>query len=322
MGIETVLVTGSTGTIGVATVRELSDAGYRVASIDQVSSEETPADDHWTGDLLDPDFVQTAVEESGADAIIHLGTIPHPLGRPGHETYESNALTTYHVLEAAHSHDVERVAIASSINAMGAVFQEEPTEVEYLPVDEEHPTTPRDPYALGKRTIELQAAGFARKVGSPDAVATLRFPWVASIEQIHEHLVESDRTLDGIESDAFATRDDLFAYLARDDAARALKRCIEADFSGHETFFTTAADTNMETPTEDLMDACYPDADHGDVSGTDSLVSCEKARRVLDWEPTVSWRDLAATERTDVAAEWRAARRQARDRQGLTRRVQ
>ncbi|MFB6150527.1 MAG: NAD-dependent epimerase/dehydratase family protein [Haloarculaceae archaeon] len=292
MSSKTVLVTGSNGTVGRGVVTELSRAGYRVVSVDRDGGSPPGADVHRRGDLLDQETVESVVGETSPEGIIHLGTLPHPVGRSGHKTYRSNVMTTYHLLEVADDHDVEDVCIASSINALGAVFQTSPMEVEYLPVDEDHPATPRDPYALGKRTIELQAAGFGRREGSPASVATLRFPWVGTRETMWELLVDADRTLAGLGEDPHAARDDLFAYVARDDAARALRRGLEADFEGHETFFATAADTTMETPTERLVSARYPDASSREFSGTESLVDSGKARELLGWEPRTSWREL------------------------------
>lgn len=311
MTIDTVLVTGSNGGVGGAAVAELDGAGYDVASFDREGGCPDGADRHWTGDLLEPETVAAVVRESDADAIVHLGTLPHPEGRPGHETYRSNAMTTYHVLEAAADHGIERVSLASSLNAVGGVFQEAPMAVEYLPMDEDHPVSPRDPYALGKRTIELQADGFARRVGPPTAVASFRLPFVAGPDAMRERFLEPDRTLDGIEPGAWVTRDDLFAYVGRRDAARALRRGIEADFSGHERFFLSARDTTAGTPTPELVERCYPDASVGDLDGFDALISAEKAERLLDWEPRVSWRDLSS----DLADAGRAAtgRRGAQD---------
>jgi len=295
MRLETVLVTGSNGTVGAGVVEELARAGYRVVSVDREAGPPAAAETHRTADLLDPAAVERVVAESDPDAVVHLGTIPHPLDRPGHETYESNAMTTYHVLEAAAEAGVERVALASSINAIGAVFQETPMEVEYLPVDEDHPVTPRDPYALGKRTIELQADGFARRVGEPSSVASFRFPFVVDAAAMRRWFFEPERTLDGIDEESRATRNDLFAYVALSDAARAIRRGIETDLGGHERFSVSAPDTTMETPTDVLLEECYPEADADDLSGRDPLVSTEKARRLLDWEPERSWRDVAGT---------------------------
>ena len=306
-GAETVLVTGATGGIGAAAVRAFAEAGYRVVGIDLESAEGTAADTLLTGDLLDPDVVDDAVAESGADAVVHLGTVPDPSGRPGHVTYRSNAMTSYHVLAAAANQDVDDVVLASSINAMGASFQEAPTDVRYLPVDEDHPLTPRDPYALGKQTVELQADGFARRVGAPGSVVSVRYPWVGDIEGLREKFVESDRTLDGIGPRSWASRNDLFAYVARPDAVRLLVRAVEADVEGHEVVFASAPDTSMATSSERLARECYPDADVGKLSGTDPLVDCSKARDLLGWEAQIRWRDLASD--ANVAAEWQAARR-------------
>lgn len=313
-GTETVLVTGANGGVGSAAVRGFVDRGYRVVGIDLEDTTDSPADEHHTGDLLDPEFVDRTVGTVEPDAIVHLGTLPNPVGRPGHVTYRSNAMTTYHVLEAAANHGVGDVVVASSINAMGASFQADPMEVEYLPVDEGHPLTPRDPYALGKRTIELQADGFGRRNGPPGSIVSVRYPWVGSLDGLREQFVETDRTLEGIPDRAYATRNDLFAYIARPDAVRLLVRAVEADVVGHETVFAAAADTTMAAPSKRLAVEYYPDAEHGDIPGTQSLIDCSKARRLLGWEPKISWRDLASD--ANVAAEWEAARRR-REREGL-----
>jgi|GEM_PF-156926 len=319
-GVETVLITGATGGIGSAAVRAFADADYRVAGIDIESAEETAADTLLTGDLLDPDVVDEAVETSGADAVVHLGTLPNPSGRPGHVTYRSNAMTTYHVLEAAANHDVENVVLASSINAMGASFQEAPMDVRYLPVDEEHPLTPRDPYALGKQTIELQADGFARRLGAPHSIVSVRFPWVGDVDGLREKFVEPDRALSDLGPGSWATRNDLFAYVARPDAVRLLVSAVETDVDGHEAVFASAPDTSVATSSERLAEECYPDADVGDLSGTEALLDCSKARELLGWEAEISWRDVASD--ANVAAEWQAARRRRQaDSETLSRRI-
>lgn len=84
-------------------------------------------------------------------------------------------MSAYHVLEAAADLGLESVVLPSSINVMGAVFQEAPTDVRYLPVDEDHPLTPRDPYALGKQTTEAIGDGFGRRPAGP-TISSVRYP--------------------------------------------------------------------------------------------------------------------------------------------------
>lgn len=312
MGSDTVLVTGSNGALGRATVAELTDAGYDVVGYDREPAGVDGVRTHRTGDLLDAGAVADAVRAADADGIVHLGTLTDAETRPGHETYRHTVTAAYNVLAAAEEYGVERVTLASSVDVVGGVEADAATEVRYLPVDEDHPVAPRGPAALGKRTIEVQADGFARRAGAPHRVATLRFPWVATAATLRERLVHDDRTLDGLDDAADAGREDLFAYVASTDAARAIRCALEADFSGHETCNVAAADTTMATPTLELVARCFPGIPAEGLSGHDALVDCGTAARVLGWEPTVTWRDLDERDDRGVAAEWRAARRKSR----------
>ena len=52
------------------------------------------------------------------------------------------------------------------------------------------------------------------------------------------------------------------------------------------------ADTCMTTPSADLLAAVYPDVPlRGDVTGHRTLLSIERARQDLGYEPAHSWRD-------------------------------
>jgi nucleoside-diphosphate-sugar epimerase len=317
MAIQTVAVTGGMGLIGQAVLTELREAGYTTVSLDRTdprhaeSADNTPdlaADEALEVDLLDAGEVYGALASSDADAVVHLGTLRSPMHHPGHVTYESNVMTSYNVLEAATELALEAACLASSINAMGSSFQSttsvfatgDPIEVDYLPVDEEHPLTPRDPYAVSKQALEITADGFGRLDHGPDAISTIRFPWVARTSELMERLVDADRSLtrvlDAAPPDGAGVpvgRDDLYAYLHLDDAARIARRAIEADFDGNERFWAVARDTSVDAPTAELVGRAFPNArTTRAIDGHESLVTCEKARDLLGWEPQVSWRDL------------------------------
>ena len=288
MSIDRVAVTGANGKIGEAVVREFADAGYETVNLARGKRREDAADGYRTTDLLDAGETYGSLAASDADAVVHMGTIPWPARHPEHVTFESNAMSAYHVLEAATELGLETVVLPSSINAMGADYQEAPTDVRYLPVDEAHPLTPRDPYALGKRTTEVLGDGFGRRTDAPQ-VASLRFPWVPSDEQVRERIAGTDRSLAAVRDSGRST---LFSYLHLADAATIARAAVEADFDGHEAFWAVAADTNVAAPSERVAAECYPDAEiRGSLDGHESLVSIEKARDLLGWEPTHSWRD-------------------------------
>jgi nucleoside-diphosphate-sugar epimerase len=292
MTIERVAVTGGNGKIGTAILEEFAEHGYDTVDVARGKRREGVSDEYRTTDLLDAGQVYGAFAASDPDAVVHMGTIPSPTSHAGHTTFESNVMSAYHVLEAATALDLEAVVLPSSINVMGADFQDAQTDVRYLPVDEDHPLTPRDPYALGKHTTEVLGDGFARRPDTPQ-VASLRYPWVATSEELREAYAESDRTLAGVRESDWSGRSTLFSYLHRDDAASVARRAVEADLEGHEAFWAVAADTNAAVPSERLAAEFFPEAEvRGELDGSESLISTGKARGLLDWEPERSWRDL------------------------------
>jgi hypothetical protein len=57
-------------------------------------------------------------------------------------------------------------------------------------------------------------------------------------------------------------------------------------------FVIAAADTVMNRPSADLMAEAYPEVELRDgVGGFGTLLSIEKARQRLGYEPAFSWRD-------------------------------
>jgi nucleoside-diphosphate-sugar epimerase len=71
-----------------------------------------------------------------------------------------------------------------------------------------------------------------------------------------------------------------------------VRKALEADLTGYDVFIIANADTCMTTPSAELAAAVFPDVPlTRPVSGTETLLSIDKARRVLGYEPTHSWRD-------------------------------
>ncbi|MEY7850611.1 NAD-dependent epimerase/dehydratase family protein [Natrarchaeobius sp. A-rgal3] len=293
MSIERVAVTGGNGKIGEAILAEFAEHGYETVNIARGKRREDVSDEFRSTDLLDAGETYGSIARSDADAIVHMGTIPGPTNHPGFRTYESNVMSAYHVLEASHELGLESVVLPSSINAMGAAYQEAPTDVRYLPVDEDHPLTPRDPYATSKHAMEATADGFGRLPGAP-TISSLRYPWVATDDELREEFAETDRSLEGLEAAwHHTTRDVVFSYLHIDDAASIARLAAEAEFDGHEAFWAVAADTSTDVPSERLAEEYFPEAAvESPLEGHETLISVEKAEEFLDWTPERSWREL------------------------------
>ncbi|QIO23754.1 NAD(P)-dependent oxidoreductase [Haloarcula sp. JP-L23] len=292
----TVAVTGGNGRVGQAVLEHLGAEGYRTVNISRGKPDESHSDAYLTTDLLDAGEVYGSLAKSDADAVVHLGMLPTPERTPGYRTFESNAMSTYHVLEAAGELGVETVTLASSFSAIGGGFEPDPITVDYLPVDESHRLTPSTSYGLGKQTLETIADGFARRTADrPRTITSLRFPWVVDDEMARETFVEADRTLGGLRAtDTLHTqRNTLFTYAHVSDVVDLVRRSVEATFDGHERVWVSAPDTSAETPTEAVVADLFPDAAvRADLSDHTALVDTSKAARLFDWAPSWSWRTL------------------------------
>ncbi len=75
------------------------------------------------------------------------------------------------------------------------------------------------------------------------------------------------------------------------DGAQACRLALEADIKGAEAFIVAAADTVMERESRDLISKVYPNVSLREVEGRETLLSIEKARRMLGYSPKHSWRD-------------------------------
>ncbi|MEA2512062.1 MAG: hypothetical protein QOJ59_1549 [Thermomicrobiales bacterium] len=281
-----VLVTGGTGRVGQAVVRDLLEHGYEVVSADQ-RQPASRATDHRFVETDLGDVGQVAGALSGCEAVIHLGAIPSPYGHADEVVFVNNVQATFATLQAASLLGVRKAVIASSISALGTAWAVEPFAPLYAPVDEAHPLIVKDAYGLSKEVDERTGEMFNRRTGMQ--VVALRFHWVAMQEEAKERAAQlaGDPGIDNWWRL-------LWGYVDVRDAATACRLGIEADGLGFEPFNVVAADSLSETPTEELIRAHAPTVEIREpIAGTTSAFEIEKARRLLGWSPVHSWRTNA-----------------------------
>lgn len=86
-----------------------------------------------------------------------------------------------------------------------------------------------------------------------------------------------------------------FGHIDARDAAQAIRRGLEVPPKGAEVFIIANSDTVMTRPTSELLAEVFPDVPlKGKPGANETLLSIEKARRVLGYEPQHSWRDPAS----------------------------
>jgi nucleoside-diphosphate-sugar epimerase len=278
-----VLVTGGSGRIGQAVVRDLVEHGYEVVSADQQRPAIRSTDHRFVETDLG-EVGQVAGVMAGCAAVIHLGAIPAPYGHADEVVFRNNVGATFAVLQAASLLGVRKAVIASSISALGTAYAPKHFAPLYAPVDEAHPLIAKDCYALSKEVDERTGEMFHRRVGMQ--VAAMRFSLVTTMDDIRARAEELRERPD---------LDDwwrlLWAYVDVRDAASACRRAIEVDGLGFDVFNVTAADTLASKPTEELIRTYAPTVEiRKPISGTASGFSIEKAQHLLGWKPVYSWR--------------------------------
>src|ERR671919_3238440 len=96
-----ILVTGSRGKVGSATVTALHEAGHDVTAVDLGPAvfERSSGPGYRQADLTNAGDAFAVVR--GHDAVIHAAAIPDPLHHPPHRVFSNNLLATFNMIEAA-----------------------------------------------------------------------------------------------------------------------------------------------------------------------------------------------------------------------------
>jgi nucleoside-diphosphate-sugar epimerase len=271
-----VVVTGSSGKAGRAVVADVVEHGHDVTGVD-LSAPAQPPDSFLAADVTD--FGQTMECLAGTDAVVHLAAIPAPGLRTEETTFRTNIVSTFNVFEAARVLGLSRVVWASSETILGLPFERE--QPAYAPIDEEHPPYPESSYALSKLLSEELGRQLHRRTGTPHVA--LRFSNIMEPQDYDRFPTFWD--------DARLRRWNLWGYVDARDVAQSCRLALEADV-GAEHFIVAARDTVMNRPSRELMAEVYPDVRYTPSGGDfDTLLSIEKARKLLGYEPRHSWRD-------------------------------
>lgn len=271
-----IVVTGGSGKAGRWVVRDLREQGHEVLNVDLVR-DDGPHGTTLAVDLTDLGQCHDVI--AGADAVVHLAAIPAPGLRAEGETFRNNILSTYNVFAAAIAQGVSRVVNASSETVLGLPFDIAPA---FAPIDESIEPRPESSYALAKLLGEEMARQFHRRTGMP--FISLRI----------SNIMEPDdyAAFPGFWADAQLRRWNLWSYVDVRDVAQAVRRGLELPVEGAEVCIIAAADNVMTRSSAELMAEVFPDVRlTRDLQGRETLLSIERARQLLDYEPQHGWRE-------------------------------
>jgi nucleoside-diphosphate-sugar epimerase len=152
-------------------------------------------------------------------------------------------------------------------------------------VDENYPSRPESVYALTKHLEEELASKLVR--WDPQlSITALRFSNV---------MVPADyAAFAGFDADPGIRKWNLWGYIDARDGAQAVAKALELHKPGFETYIIAAEDTVMSRSSASLAAEVFPDVEVRKTLGEhETLLSIDKARRVLGFDPQHSWRDHA-----------------------------
>ena len=279
--IERVTVTGASGKAGFAIANYLVDAGYDVLATDVA-----PPRAGLKCRFLRADLTQygEAVEVlNGMDAVVHMANIPANNIYTESHTFNQNILMNANIFQAAGAVGLEKVVWASSETTLGLPF-DPPL---YAPVDEDHYPHPTSTYALSKVVTEEMARHHSKWWNIP--FIGFRFTNIFAPEDYAR--------VPGYQNDPADRSWNLFGYVDVRDCALACHLALTADVTGADTMIIAAADSIIDRPSRELAEEIFPGLEfRSEVEGTDTLLSIEKARRVLNYQPQYSWREMVSAD--------------------------
>jgi nucleoside-diphosphate-sugar epimerase len=289
-----IMFTGGSGKAGRHVVHHLVEQGYQVLNLDTAPLD-NPKVRTLKTDITDSGQVFNALSSymglhefdpslrpQPVDAVVHFAAIPRIMLTPDNELFRVNTMGTYNVIEAAVTLGIKKIIIASSETTYGLVFNYEPRDPKYFPLDEEYDVDPPDSYALSKVCNEKTARSFQTRSGTD--IYAIRIG----------NVIEPDEYPGWgryFDDPGFKKRI-AWSYIDARDLGQLTQLAIETDGLGFEVFNAANDETASQLPTAELLKRFYPNVPLkvDDLGEHETLLSNRKAKRVLGFKPEHSWR--------------------------------
>jgi len=159
---STFLVIGGAGYIGSHLVKALAEQQQHVVVVDNLSAGSASAvlgGELIIHDFEDREFLDTLFSSRSFDGVFHFASqivVSESVKDPA-KYYRANTAATLTLLEAMRDHKVGPLVFSSTAAVYG-----EPL---YTPINEQHPTSPLNPYGRSKLMVEQMLADFAGAYG-------------------------------------------------------------------------------------------------------------------------------------------------------------
>lgn len=157
-----ILITGGAGYVGSACLRHLGKQGHDVIAYDNlVEGHPSAVGGHplIEGDILDTTKLTAALQDFGADAVMHFAAatnVGESVINPEYH-WHNNVSGSLSVLNAMRAAQVRKLIFSSTSSTYGLSDR--------VPMDETTPQVPLNPYARSKLSVEWMIRDFAHAYG-------------------------------------------------------------------------------------------------------------------------------------------------------------
>jgi UDP-glucose 4-epimerase len=295
------LVTGGAGYVGSVCTAHLLEAGHDVTVLDDLSTGHKDAVPDGAR-LVDADLAEAADEvlADGFDGVLHFAAkslVAESVERP--ELYwAGNVVTTLRLLEAMRTHGTPRLVFSSTAATYG--------EPEQVPIREDAPARPTNPYGASKLAIDHAISSYAAAHGL--AAVSLRYFNVAGAHgrygerhTTETHLIpivlqvaSGTRESVRINGEDYPTPDGTCVrdYIHVDDLADAHLLALQHAEAGRHAIYNLGSGTGFSV--RQVIEACREVTGHpipavaaprrpGDPAVL--IASSERAQAELGWRP-------------------------------------
>ena len=186
-------------------------------------------------------------------------------------------MSTYNVFEAARRLAIRNIVWASSETVYGIPYPGGPA---YVPVDEEI-ELPQWSYSLSKLIGEKLAEQFARW----DPAAKIIGLCLSNVQEPQDYA-----NFESYQADAKTRHFNLWTYIDARDAAQAIRLSLQAKLTGVHVFGIANSNSLMRRDNDSLLDEMWPGVQRKrPLQPNESLISIEKAQRMLGYRPAHDW---------------------------------
>jgi UDP-glucose 4-epimerase len=281
-----ILVTGSAGQLGSATVELLRKHNFEVRGADIINSATTDL-------LLDIKDAQAVLEATqGYDAIIHMAAVHgkhYALGYPREPFIDTNIYGTLHLLNACIANRINKFLYISTTSIYGNAMV---SDKQAVWVTEQLQEQPRDIYDITKQTAEQLCRDFFYKEGLQ-----------ISVYRVGRFLPEDDN---------LKANHRLYRGLDERDGAEALRLALDHTFNNFEVFNITSGSPFTEdelvllkhSPAE-VIKTHYPNIEQIYKTknwvlpeSIDRVYVCDKAKQQLGYTPKYTFDYLLQQQNT------------------------